>query len=62
MYSRKIRLLSLNMILVMLFTLMPAQARDEAEIEKNEKKIYKITLDGKEGTFRNENRITLNYS
>ena len=62
MYSRKIRLLSLNMILVMLFTLMPAQARDEAEIDKNEKKIYTITLDGKDGTLGNENRITVNYS
>ena len=62
MYSRKIRLLSLNMILVMLLTLMPAQARDEAEIDKNEKKIYTITLDGKDGTLGNENRITVNYS
>jgi len=62
MYSRKIRLLSLNMILVMLFTLMPAQARDEAEIDKNEKKIYTITVDGKDGTLGNENRITVNYS
>lgn len=62
MYSRKIRLLSLNMILVMLLTLIPAQARDEAEIDKNEKKIYTITLDGKDGTLGNENRITVNYS
>lgn len=62
MYSRKIRLLSLNMILVMLLTLMPAQARDEAEIDKNEKKIYTITLDGKDGTLGNENRITVNCS
>lgn len=62
MYSRKIRLLSLNMILVMLLTLMPAQARGEAEIDKNEKKIYTITLDGKDGTLGNENRITVNYS
>ena len=62
MYSRKIRLLSLNMILVMLLTLVPAQARDEAEIDKNEKKIYTITLDGKDGTLGNENRITVNYS
>ena len=62
MYSRKIRLLSLNMILVMLLTLIPAQARDEAEIDKNEKKIYTITLDGKDGTLENENRITVNYS
>lgn len=62
MYSRKIRLLSLNMILVMLLTLIPAQAREEAEIDKNEKKIYTITLDGKDGTLGNENRITVNYS
>ena len=62
MYSRKIRLLSLNMILVMLLTLIPTQARDEAEIDKNEKKIYTITLDGKDGTLGNENRITVNYS
>lgn len=62
MYSRKIRLLSLNMILVMLPTLIPAQAREEAEIDKNEKKIYTITLDGKDGTLGNENRITVNYS
>ena len=62
MYSRKIRLLSLNMILVMLLTLIPARARDEAEIDKNEKKIYTITLDGKDGTLGNENRITVNYS
>lgn len=62
MYSRKIRLLSLNMILVMLLMLIPAQARDEAEIDKNEKKIYTITLDGKDGTLGNENRITVNYS
>lgn len=62
MYSRKIRLLSLNMILVMLLTLIPAQARGEAEIDKNEKKIYTITLDGKDGTLGNENRITVNYS
>ena len=62
MYSRKIRLLSLNMILVMLLTLIPAQARNEAEIDKNEKKIYTITLDGKDGTLGNENRITVNYS
>ena len=44
MYSRKIRLLSLNMILVMLFTLMPAQARDEAEIDKNEKRYTRLHL------------------
>lgn len=62
MYSRKIRLLSLNMILVMLLTLIPAQAMGEAEIDKNEKKIYTITLDGKDGTLGNENRITVNYS
>ena len=62
MYSRKIRLLSLNMILVMLLTLIPARARDEAEIDKNEKKIYTITVDGKDGTLGNENRITVNYS
>lgn len=62
MYSRKIRLLSLNMILVMLLTLIPAQARGEAEIDKNEKKIYTITLDGKDGTLGNENRITVSYS
>ena len=46
----------------MLLTLIPARARDEAEIDKNEKKIYTITLDGKDGTLENENRITVNYS
>lgn len=46
----------------MLLTLIPAQAREEAEIDKNEKKIYTITLDGKDGTLGNENRITVNYS
>lgn len=48
MYSRKIRLLSLNMILVMLRTLIPAQTRGEAKIDENEKKIYTITPDGKD--------------
>ena len=46
MYSRKIRLLSLNMILVMLLTLIPAQAREETDTgtDEGKKTEYTVTL------------------
>ena len=55
MYSRKIRLLSLNMILVMLLTLIPAQAREETDTgtDEGKKTEYTVTLNGNGGTLGN---------
>ena len=64
MYSRKIRLLSLNMILVMLLTLIPAQAREETDTgtDEGKKTEYTVTLNGNGGTLGNENEVKISYS
>ena len=64
MYSRKIRLLSLNMILVMLLTLIPARAREETDTgtDEGKKTEYTVTLNGNGGTLGNENEVKISYS
>ena len=64
MYSRKIRLLSLNMILVMLLTLMPVQAVEDTGTGPGEDKKteYTVMLNGNGGTLNGEDEVKVTYS
>lgn len=65
MHSRKVRVFSLSMVLVLLFTLIPAQAADDTGIGTGTdegEKTYTITLNGNGGTLNGENAVTVTYS
>ena len=64
MYSQKIRLLSLNLILVMLLTLMPVQAVEDTGtgLDEDKKTEYTVTLNGNGGTLNGEDVVTVSYS
>ena len=64
MYSQKIRLLSLNLILVMLLTLMPVQAVEDTGTGPSEDKKteYTVMLDGNDGALNGEEKVTVTYS
>lgn len=60
MYSQKIRLFSLNLVLVMLFTLIPVQAADI--VIDDDGPLYTVVLDGNGGTYGDEKKETLSIS
>ena len=64
MYSQKIRLLSLNLILVMLLTLMPVQAVENTGTGPGEDKKteYTVMLNGNGGTLNGEDEVKVTYS
>lgn len=64
MYSQKIRLLSLNLILVMLLTLMPVQAVENTGTGPGEDKKteYTVELNGSDGALNGEEKVTVTYS
>ena len=64
MYSPKIRLLSLNLILVMLLTLMPVQAVEDTGTgpDEDKKTEYTVTLDGNDGALNGEEKMVVTYS
>ena len=64
MYSQKIRLLSLNLILVMLLTLMPVQAVEDTGTSPGEDKKteYTVELNGSGGALNGEEKVTVTYS
>lgn len=60
MYSQKIRLFSLNLVLAMLFTLIPVQAADI--VIDDDGPLYTVVLDGNGGTYGDEKKETLSIS
>ena len=64
MYSQKIRLLSLNLILVMLLTLMPVQAVEDTGTgpDEDKKTEYTVELNGSGGALGGEEKVTVTYS
>ncbi len=64
MYSQKIRLLSLNLILVMLLTLMPVQAVEDTGTgpDEDKKTEYTVELNGSDGALNGEEKVTVTYS
>lgn len=60
MYSQKIRLFSLNLVLVMLFTLIPVQAADI--VIDDDGPLYTVVLDGNGGTYGDEKKEILSIS
>lgn len=63
MHSRKIRVFSLSMVLVLLLTLIPAQAAEETDTGMDEgEKAYTVTLNGNGGSLKGEDLVTVTYS
>ena len=62
MHSQKVRVFSLNLILVMLLTLMPVQAVDGTDTGTDKEKTYTVTLNGNGGSLGNENEVKISYS
>lgn len=62
MHSRKIRVFSLSMVLVLL-TLIPAQAAEKTDTGTDEgEKTYTVTLNGNSGSLKGEDLVTVTYS
>lgn len=63
MHSRKIRVFNLSMVLVLLLTLIPAQAAEETDTGTDEgEKTYTVTLNGNSGSLKGEDLVTVTYS
>ena len=63
MHSQKIRVFSLNLILVLLLTLIPAQAAEKTDTGTDEgEKTYTVTLNGNSGSLKGEDLVTVTYS
>ena len=64
MHSQKIRVFSLNLILVLLLTLIPAQAAEKTDTgtDGGGKTEYTVTLNGNGGTLNGEDVVTVSYS
>ena len=64
MHSRKIRVFSLSMVLVLLLTLIPAQAAEETGTgtDEGKKTEYTVTLKGNGGSLKGEDLVTVTYS
>ena len=59
MHSQKMRLLSLNLVLVMLFTMIPVQAADI--VIDDDGAMYTVVLDGNGGTYKGEETLSISY-
>ena len=59
MCSRKIRLLSLNLVLVMLFTMLPVEAADI--VIDDDGPLHTVVLNGNGGTYGNDETLAISY-
>ena len=59
MYSQKVRLVSLNLVLVMLLTIVPVQAADI--VIDDDGPMYTVVLNGGEGTYKGDNTLSISY-
>ena len=59
MHSQKVRLISLNLVLVMLLTLIPVQAADI--VIDDDGPMYTVVLNGGEGTYEGDNTLSISY-
>lgn len=59
MYSQKVRLISLNLVLVMLLTIVPVQAADI--VIDDDGPMYTVVLNGGEGTYKGDNTLSISY-
>lgn len=59
MHSQKMRLISLNLVLVMLLTLIPVQAADI--VIDDDGPMYTVVLNGGEGTYEGDNTLSISY-
>lgn len=59
MHSQKMRLLSLNLVLVMLLTIVPVQAADI--VIDDDGPMYTVVLNGGEGTYEGDNTLSISY-
>ncbi len=59
MHSQKMRLLSLNLVLVMLLTMIPVQAADI--VIDDDGPMYTVVLNGGEGTYEGDNTLSISY-
>ena len=59
MHSQKMRLLSLNLVLVMLLTMLPVQAADI--VIDDDGPMYTVVLNGGEGTYEGDNTLSISY-
>ena len=64
MHSQKVRVFSLSMVLVLLLTLIPAQAAEKTDTgtDGGGKTEYTVTLNGNGGTLNGEDVVTVSYS
>ena len=64
MHSRKVRVFSLSMVLVLLLTLIPAQAAEETDTgtDEGKKTEYTVMLNGNGGTLNGEDEVKVTYS
>ena len=58
MHSQKVRLISLNLVLVMLLTMLPVQA---ADIVVDDGPMYTVVLNGNGGTYEGDDTLTISY-
>ena len=59
MHSQKVRLLSLNLVLVMLLTMLPVQAADI--VIDDDGPMYTVVLNGNGGTYEGDNTLSISY-
>lgn len=59
MHSQKMRLISLNLVLVMLLTLIPVQAADI--VIDDDGPMHTVVLNGGEGTYEGDNTLSISY-
>lgn len=59
MHSQKMRLISLNLVLVMLLTMLPVQAADI--VIDDDGPMYTVVLNGNGGTYEGDDTLTISY-
>ena len=59
MHSQKVRLISLNLVLVMLLTIVPVQAADI--VIDDDGPMYTVVLNGNGGTYENKETLSISY-
>lgn len=59
MHSQKMRLLSLNLVLVMLLTMLPVQAADI--VVDDDGPMYTVVLNGNGGTYEGDDTLSISY-
>ena len=59
MHSQKMRLISLNLVLVMLLTMLPVQAADI--VVDDDGPMYTVVLNGNGGTYEDKETLSISY-